>query len=136
VGTWCPARKLWLAHPAVDLGCVEGVATPGRPKVIQDLEGLEASQGLFSLFLHCRRGHSHCACGASITQVHPKDLERRVDDGGGRGSHFLLLELAVFTEASGKKSEVSADLFFAKSGESGGGKKCNTLVPTYMLPGL
>jgi hypothetical protein len=51
---------------------------------------------------------------------------------GGRG----LLESAVFTEASGEKSEVSTDLFLPNLEKSGGGKKCNTLVPTYVLPGL
>jgi hypothetical protein len=47
----------------------------------------------------------------------------------------LLLELAVFTEASGEKSEGQRGPFFAISGKSSGGKKCNTLVPAYLLPG-
>jgi hypothetical protein len=63
----------------------------GRPKIIRDLEGLEASRGLFSLFLPHRRGHSHCACGTSITRVHPKDLDRRVDDGGELWEPFCFL---------------------------------------------
>jgi hypothetical protein len=71
-----PARELRLAHPAVELGGVRGVLAP---EVVQDFWGLETAGGLSSLLFSCRRGHSHCACGAAISRVHPKDLERRVD---------------------------------------------------------
>ncbi len=59
VVTWCPARELWLMNPAVKLDCARGVLTPGRPKVVQDLEGLAASRGPFFLLLFHLHGHSH-----------------------------------------------------------------------------
>ncbi len=71
-GAWGPAHELRLAHPTVNLGGVWGVLAP---EVVRDFWGLEAAGGLPSLLFSCRRGHSHCACGAAISRVHPKDLE-------------------------------------------------------------
>jgi hypothetical protein len=102
VGTRCPACKLWLAPPNVKLDCTRGVSMPGQLEVVQDLEGLEASRGPFSLFFCCLRGHSHCTCGASITRVHPKDPEQKVVDGGVLGAIFFELDLACSQRLLGK----------------------------------
>ncbi len=74
-----PAREHRLAHPTVELGGARGVLAP---KAVQDFWGCEAAGGLSSLLFSCQRGPSHCACGAAINQVHPKDLEQWVDLGG------------------------------------------------------
>jgi hypothetical protein len=74
-----PAREHRLAHPTVKLGGARGVLAP---KAVRDFWGLEAARGLSSLLFSCRRGPSHCACGAAINRVHPKDLEQWVDLGG------------------------------------------------------
>ncbi len=39
-----------LARPTVKLGCLRGVPTPRRPKIVGDLEGLKASRGRFPCF--------------------------------------------------------------------------------------
>jgi hypothetical protein len=52
----------------------------------------------------------------------------------GRGGQ-VLLEIGWYTDASGCKSD-GRGTFFVNSAKSGGGKVCNTLVPTYVLPGL
>ncbi len=130
---WGPARKLRLAHPAIELG---GVRRVSAPEVVQDFWGLGAAGGLSSLLFSCQRCHSHCACGATISRVHPKDLEQRIDAWRGPGSHDFLLELAVFTEASGEKSENSADLFLPNLENLAVGKVQHTssyLRPTWTM---
>ncbi len=88
---WRPACNLQLAHPAIDLGCLRGVSTPGQPEVIQYLEGLEASRGLFLLLFLGSRVHSHPTCGPLIPRAVLKDPKGGVDVEGGHGCHCVFL---------------------------------------------
>ncbi len=112
-GLGVPPVNYGSCTPPLNLAARGRFRCPAGQKLFETLRVSRPPGAFFSLFFSCRRGHSHCACGASITRVHPKDPEQRVDDRGGLGSHFPLNLIWLVHRGFWAKSEVPSSIFLA-----------------------
>jgi hypothetical protein len=87
VGTWCPACKIRLANPAVDLGCARGVAA--GPKLFETWRVSRPPGAFFPCFFLA----DVATATAPAAPPSPESIQRiwieGLMTGGGHGSHFV-----------------------------------------------
>jgi hypothetical protein len=110
-GFGVPPANSGLCTPLSTLAARGGLQRPAGPKLFKTLRVLRPPGAFFPCFFLADMATATAPVVPSSPESIRRILSKGLMTGGVVGAIFLLLELAVFTEASGEKSEVSADLF-------------------------